>query len=184
METKIKEVFYKNNRIEEIEDIISDLPVENCRESLFKYILAETHKMENKFEKEYISKLYHNIGKFIVNVENELRYKNMSKDELIEELNDALSEGVYSVDSMSSDDFQDALTNYSDKQLHPFIEAFMLENFNELLKEIELSKVEKLKKELIEKIEATKNSIEYHEKEMEKNKKSLQEREEELKKLK
>lgn len=184
METKIKEVFCKDNRIKEIEDTIFNLPVENCRESLFKYIMTETHKMENKFEKDYIYNLYHSIQDFIFNVNNEFVYKDMNRDELIRELNDNLIEGTYTIESMSCDNFDGVLDHYSDKQLYPFVKKFMFDNFNELLEKTELSKKEIEKKKLLESIKTIEDNIKYNKEVIEKDEKRLKEKKEELQKLK
>lgn len=159
----INDIF--KNQKEEILKKIENLPVYNCINNFDKYL---SQSPNDDFEYKYINLLCRNREDLAKKVISKY-YSKLSKDELLEELIKANIDAPYSFESyFENNELTDFFSNHNhnDADAHELIKEYMLNQYNNLIAELELPAKEEKRNIIIKSIENIEKAIKDNKKEL------------------
>ena len=176
---KITEVF--TDEIAKIQEVVNNMPMENCISNFDKYIDSPSFEGATDFEQKYIRKLRCHLGEFAVGILMK-KHKDKDREQLLEEIKrEYMGQGYGEIvvtigDNLSgayNTSMEDIFWEYSDSELHEAIKEYMQNTLEVVRKELLKTKNEKEAERLRKTIEQSENSVKNTLKSIEKMKAQL-----------
>lgn len=166
---KITEVF--TDEIAKIQEVVNNMPMENCISNFDKYIDSSSFEGATDFEQKYIQKLRYHLGEFVVEIFMK-KHKGKDREQLLEEIKrEYMGQGYGDITSWAynawaynagmGDIFcmEDIFWKYSDSELYESIKEYMRNTLEVVRKELLKTKNEKEAERLRKTIEQSENSV-------------------------
>ena len=155
---KITEVF--TDEIAKIQEVVNNIPMENCISNFDKYIDSPSFEGATDFEQKYIRKLRCHLGEFAVGIFMK-KHKDKDREQLLEEIKrEYMGQGYGDITNWAYNaSMEDIFWEYSDSELHEAIKEYMQNTLEVVRKELLKTKNEKEAERLRKTIEQSENSV-------------------------
>jgi len=169
---KITEVF--TDEIAKIQEVVNNMPMENCISNFDKYIDSPSFEGATDFEQKYIRKLRCHLGEFAVGIFMK-KHKDKDREQLLEEIKrEYMGQGYGDITNwVYNASMEDIFWEYSDSELYESIKEYMQNTLEVVRKELLKTKNEKEAERLRKTIEQSENSVKNTLKSIEKMKAQL-----------
>jgi len=169
---KITEVF--TDEIAKIQEVVNNMPMENCISNFDKYIDSPSFEGATDFEQKYIRKLRCHLGEFAVGIFMK-KHKDKDREQLLEEIKrEYMGQGYGDITNwVYNASMEDIFWEYSDSELYESIKEYMQNTLEVVREELLKTKNEKEAERLRKTIEQNENSVKNTLKSIEKMKAQL-----------
>jgi len=172
---KITEVF--TDEIAKIQEVVNNIPMENCISNFGKYIDSPSFEGATDFEQKYIRKLRCHLGEFVVKIFMK-KHEGKDREQLLEEIKrEYMGQGYGIITNWAywayNVSMEDIFWEYSDSELYESIKEYMQNTLEVVREELLKTKNEKEAERLRKTIEQSENSVKNTLKSIEKMKAQL-----------